>query len=145
MHKSGSPHRSIRGLYCMWLVPRTKASSDGVNVLDSGEWIHLNRGVDHVGFGRLVESQEGLEIEVGNKEDLTLFVEPNCCITWSFEFSDTKELHEVNIFIAVVTIERALRSFALYSIYIKYCFMLPIGEYKDGGEPIRMELMMSAA
>ncbi|KAI5682899.1 hypothetical protein M9H77_04127 [Catharanthus roseus] len=77
---------SVGGLHCTWLVPRTRASSDGVDVLDSGEWIHLKRGVDAegvaqsiyvdtascsaVGFGRLVESQEGLETEVGPTADL---------------------------------------------------------------------------
>ncbi|KAI5667215.1 hypothetical protein M9H77_17068 [Catharanthus roseus] len=35
----------------MWLIPRTRASSDGVDVLDSGEWIHLKRGVDRRGCG----------------------------------------------------------------------------------------------
>ncbi|KAI5654398.1 hypothetical protein M9H77_31585 [Catharanthus roseus] len=42
---------SIRGLHCKWLVPRTRASSDGVDVSDSGEWIHLKRGVDRGGCG----------------------------------------------------------------------------------------------
>ncbi|KAI5650119.1 hypothetical protein M9H77_36124 [Catharanthus roseus] len=37
---------SIRGLYCTWLVPRTRASSHGVDVSYLGEWIHLKRGVD---------------------------------------------------------------------------------------------------
>ncbi|KAI5658071.1 hypothetical protein M9H77_26864 [Catharanthus roseus] len=48
--------------------------------------------------------------------------------------SDTKELHvpyKMDIFIIVVTTKRALRSLVLYSIYIKYYFMLPIGECKD--------------
>ncbi|KAI5667816.1 hypothetical protein M9H77_17669 [Catharanthus roseus] len=35
----------------MWLVPHTRASSDGVDVLDSEEGIHLKRGVDHRGCG----------------------------------------------------------------------------------------------
>ncbi|KAI5676109.1 hypothetical protein M9H77_07059 [Catharanthus roseus] len=50
-------------------------------------------------------------------------------------FSDTKELHApctIDTFIVVVTIERALRSLVLYSIFIKYYFTLPIGECKDG-------------
>ncbi|KAI5659870.1 hypothetical protein M9H77_28663 [Catharanthus roseus] len=42
---------SVRGLQCTWLVPRTRASSDGVDDSDSGEWIHLKRGVDHGGCG----------------------------------------------------------------------------------------------
>ncbi|KAI5668978.1 hypothetical protein M9H77_18831 [Catharanthus roseus] len=45
--------------------PCTRASSDGVDVLDLGEWIHLKRG-----DGRLVESQEGLETKVGPSTDL---------------------------------------------------------------------------
>ncbi|KAI5650403.1 hypothetical protein M9H77_36408 [Catharanthus roseus] len=77
---------SIRGLHCTWLVPRTRASFDGVNISDSGEWIHLKRGIDRGGcgqlvyvdntscsavrFGRLVESQEGLETEVCPRADL---------------------------------------------------------------------------
>ncbi|KAI5650244.1 hypothetical protein M9H77_36249 [Catharanthus roseus] len=44
---------SVRGLYCTWLVPRTSTSSDGVNVSDSGEWIHLKRGVDCGGRGSI--------------------------------------------------------------------------------------------
>ncbi|KAI5676674.1 hypothetical protein M9H77_07624 [Catharanthus roseus] len=40
---------SIRGFYCTWLVPCTRASSDGMDVSDSGEWIHLKRGVDRGG------------------------------------------------------------------------------------------------
>ncbi|KAI5682161.1 hypothetical protein M9H77_03389 [Catharanthus roseus] len=51
MYRSGAPHRSARGLQCTWLVPRTRASFDGVDVLDSGEWIHLKRGVDRRGCG----------------------------------------------------------------------------------------------
>ncbi|KAI5664374.1 hypothetical protein M9H77_23697 [Catharanthus roseus] len=42
---------SVRGLHCMWLVPRTRASSDGVDVSNSGEWIHLKRDVDSRGYG----------------------------------------------------------------------------------------------
>ncbi|KAI5683410.1 hypothetical protein M9H77_04638 [Catharanthus roseus] len=42
---------SVRGLHCTWLVPRMRASSDGVDDLDSGEWIHLKRGVDRRGCG----------------------------------------------------------------------------------------------
>ncbi|KAI5664821.1 hypothetical protein M9H77_24144 [Catharanthus roseus] len=42
---------SIRGLHCTWLVPRTRASSDGVDDSNLGEWIHLKRGVDHGGCG----------------------------------------------------------------------------------------------
>ncbi|KAI5675504.1 hypothetical protein M9H77_06454 [Catharanthus roseus] len=147
MHRSGAPY-SVRGLHFTWLVPRTSASSDGVDVSDSGEWIHLKRGVDHnascfvVGFGRLVESQEGLETEVGARADLTLSMEPHCCITCSFKFgADTKELHvpcKMDTFIIVVTTERALQYLVLYSIYIKYYFTLPISECKDEGELIMM-------
>ncbi|KAI5656858.1 hypothetical protein M9H77_25651 [Catharanthus roseus] len=36
---------SVRGLHCTWLVPRTRASSNGLDVSDSGEWIHLKRGL----------------------------------------------------------------------------------------------------
>ncbi|KAI5681607.1 hypothetical protein M9H77_02835 [Catharanthus roseus] len=42
---------SVRGLHCTWLVPRTRASSDGVDDSDSREWIHLKRGVDRGGCG----------------------------------------------------------------------------------------------
>ncbi|KAI5650404.1 hypothetical protein M9H77_36409 [Catharanthus roseus] len=45
---------SVRGLHCTWSVPRTRASFDGVDVSDSGEWIHLKRGVDRGGCGQLV-------------------------------------------------------------------------------------------
>ncbi|KAI5661821.1 hypothetical protein M9H77_21144 [Catharanthus roseus] len=41
------------GLYvrqCTWLVSRTRASSDGVDNLDSREWIHLKRGIDCGGY-----------------------------------------------------------------------------------------------
>ncbi|KAI5681521.1 hypothetical protein M9H77_02749 [Catharanthus roseus] len=94
--KSHSDHRvnsgydlvfgSIRGLHYTWLVPRTRASSDGMDDSDLGEWIYLKRGVDcggvaqsvyvdtasysALGFGCLVESQERLETEVGLKADL---------------------------------------------------------------------------
>ncbi|KAI5673170.1 hypothetical protein M9H77_13534 [Catharanthus roseus] len=37
---------SVRGLHYTWLVPRTRASSDGLDDSDLGEWIHLKRGVD---------------------------------------------------------------------------------------------------
>ncbi|KAI5657297.1 hypothetical protein M9H77_26090 [Catharanthus roseus] len=40
---------SVKGLHCTWLVPRTRASSDGVDISDSGEWIHLKRSVDRGG------------------------------------------------------------------------------------------------
>ncbi|KAI5672390.1 hypothetical protein M9H77_12754 [Catharanthus roseus] len=81
MHRSGAPYRqmaflftntnkkphsyqgvnsgydlmfgSVRGLYCTWPVPRTRASSDGVDVSDSGEWNHLKRGVDREGYGSI--------------------------------------------------------------------------------------------
>ncbi|KAI5680981.1 hypothetical protein M9H77_02208 [Catharanthus roseus] len=43
--------RSVRGLHCTRLVPSTRASSDGVDDSDSGEWIHLKRGVDREGCG----------------------------------------------------------------------------------------------
>ncbi|KAI5682521.1 hypothetical protein M9H77_03749 [Catharanthus roseus] len=42
---------SVRRLYCTRLVPRTRSSSDGEDDSDSGEWIHLKRGVDHGGCG----------------------------------------------------------------------------------------------
>ncbi|KAI5650432.1 hypothetical protein M9H77_36437 [Catharanthus roseus] len=42
---------SVRRLHCTWLVPRTRASSDDVDDLDSGEWIHLKKGVDRGGCG----------------------------------------------------------------------------------------------
>ncbi|KAI5658608.1 hypothetical protein M9H77_27401 [Catharanthus roseus] len=42
---------SAKRLHCTWLVPCTRASSDGVDDLDSGEWIHLKRGVDRRGCG----------------------------------------------------------------------------------------------
>ncbi|KAI5654808.1 hypothetical protein M9H77_31995 [Catharanthus roseus] len=42
---------SVRGLHCTWLVPRTRASSDGVDDSDSRKWIHLKRGVDREGCG----------------------------------------------------------------------------------------------
>ncbi|KAI5676899.1 hypothetical protein M9H77_07849 [Catharanthus roseus] len=54
MHKSGAPYRrcpiktgysfgydhvfgNVRGLHCTWLIPRTRASSDGVDVSDSAQ------------------------------------------------------------------------------------------------------------
>ncbi|KAI5677535.1 hypothetical protein M9H77_08485 [Catharanthus roseus] len=51
MHRNNAPYRSVRGLHCTWLVPRTRATSNGVDVSDSGEWIHLKRGVDCRGCG----------------------------------------------------------------------------------------------
>ncbi|KAI5671359.1 hypothetical protein M9H77_11723 [Catharanthus roseus] len=42
---------NVRELYCTWLLPCTRASSDGVDVSDLGEWIHLKRGVDRGGCG----------------------------------------------------------------------------------------------
>ncbi|KAI5640302.1 hypothetical protein M9H77_00179 [Catharanthus roseus] len=42
---------SIRGLRCTWLVSHTRAFSYGVDDSDSGEWIHLKRGVDYGGCG----------------------------------------------------------------------------------------------
>ncbi|KAI5672202.1 hypothetical protein M9H77_12566 [Catharanthus roseus] len=66
--------------------PRTKASSDGVDDLDSGEWIYLKRDVvlwkawpnwctwtQHHALrwdGKLVESKAGLETMVGPRKDL---------------------------------------------------------------------------
>ncbi|KAI5668215.1 hypothetical protein M9H77_18068 [Catharanthus roseus] len=52
-YKSGYDHvfRSVKGLHCTWLVPRTRVSFDDVDVLDSGEWIHLKRGIDRGGYG----------------------------------------------------------------------------------------------
>ncbi|KAI5664869.1 hypothetical protein M9H77_24192 [Catharanthus roseus] len=63
------------------IVPRTRASSDGVDDSDSGEWIHLKRGVDHGGCGPIgimlcggvrppSGESEGLETEVGPRADL---------------------------------------------------------------------------
>ncbi|KAI5666770.1 hypothetical protein M9H77_16623 [Catharanthus roseus] len=87
---------SVRGLHCTWLVPRTRASSDGVDDSDSGEWIHLKRGVipwrawpnrstwtpQHAlqWDDRLVESQEGLETKIGPRPDLRLF--GNRALVW---------------------------------------------------------------
>ncbi|KAI5658943.1 hypothetical protein M9H77_27736 [Catharanthus roseus] len=45
---------SVRGLHCTWLVPSRRASSDGVDVSDSEEWIHLKRGVGCGGCGPMV-------------------------------------------------------------------------------------------
>ncbi|KAI5681814.1 hypothetical protein M9H77_03042 [Catharanthus roseus] len=66
-------NRHVSGLHCTWLVPCTKASSDDVN----GTW-RLAQSVfmwtlHHALWwdGRLVESQEGLETEVGPKADLS--------------------------------------------------------------------------
>ncbi|KAI5657819.1 hypothetical protein M9H77_26612 [Catharanthus roseus] len=42
---------SVRELHCTWLVPHTRASSDGIDVSDSGEWIYLKRGIDRGGCG----------------------------------------------------------------------------------------------
>ncbi|KAI5671313.1 hypothetical protein M9H77_11677 [Catharanthus roseus] len=42
---------SFRGLHWTWLVPRKRASSDGMDDSDSGEWIHLKRGIDCGGCG----------------------------------------------------------------------------------------------
>ncbi|KAI5677579.1 hypothetical protein M9H77_08529 [Catharanthus roseus] len=42
---------SVRGLHYTWLVPRMRASSDGVDDSDLGEWIHLKRGIDRGGCG----------------------------------------------------------------------------------------------
>ncbi|KAI5676597.1 hypothetical protein M9H77_07547 [Catharanthus roseus] len=42
---------SVRGLHYTWLILRTRASSDGVDVSDSREWIHLKRGIDCEGCG----------------------------------------------------------------------------------------------
>ncbi|KAI5682440.1 hypothetical protein M9H77_03668 [Catharanthus roseus] len=61
---------SVRGLHCRWLVSRTRASSDG-----TAEGVAQSIYVDTascsaVGFGHLVESQEGLETEVCLRADL---------------------------------------------------------------------------
>ncbi|KAI5654513.1 hypothetical protein M9H77_31700 [Catharanthus roseus] len=48
MYRSDAPY-SVRGLHYTWLVSSTRASSDGVDDSDSGEWIHLKRGVDRKG------------------------------------------------------------------------------------------------
>ncbi|KAI5672538.1 hypothetical protein M9H77_12902 [Catharanthus roseus] len=50
MHRSGAPY-SVRELYYTWLVLRTRASYKGVDDSNSGEWIHLKRGVDRRGCG----------------------------------------------------------------------------------------------
>ncbi|KAI5661629.1 hypothetical protein M9H77_20952 [Catharanthus roseus] len=41
----------VAGLGASQLVPRTRASSAGVDDSDSGEWIHLKRGIDRGGCG----------------------------------------------------------------------------------------------
>ncbi|KAI5683859.1 hypothetical protein M9H77_05087 [Catharanthus roseus] len=41
----------VRGLRFTWLVSHTRASSNGVDDSDSGEWIHLKKGVDSRGCG----------------------------------------------------------------------------------------------
>ncbi|KAI5664322.1 hypothetical protein M9H77_23645 [Catharanthus roseus] len=51
---------SLRGLHCMWLVPRRRASFDGMDDSDWGEWIHLKRGVDCGGCGPRAELGSGL-------------------------------------------------------------------------------------
>ncbi|KAI5675342.1 hypothetical protein M9H77_06292 [Catharanthus roseus] len=91
-------HRSIKGLHCTWLVPCTRASSDGVDISDSGEWIHLKRGVApwrvwpnwstwtlHHALrwdSHLVESQEGLETKVGPRIDLVERLFGNRALVW---------------------------------------------------------------
>ncbi|KAI5677895.1 hypothetical protein M9H77_08845 [Catharanthus roseus] len=50
MHRSDVPY-SVRGLHYTWLLLHTRASSDGVDDSDSGEWIHLKRAVGRVGCG----------------------------------------------------------------------------------------------
>ncbi|KAI5673251.1 hypothetical protein M9H77_13615 [Catharanthus roseus] len=63
------------GMHCTWLVPRTRASSDDV------DWFLTLRGVAQLVFtwtshhalrwdGHLMESQEGLQNEVGPRADL---------------------------------------------------------------------------
>ncbi|KAI5663612.1 hypothetical protein M9H77_22935 [Catharanthus roseus] len=49
--QSGYDHMfgSVRGLSCTWLVSHTRASYDDVDVSESGEWIHLKRGIDYGG------------------------------------------------------------------------------------------------
>ncbi|KAI5676598.1 hypothetical protein M9H77_07548 [Catharanthus roseus] len=42
---------SVKGLHYTWLVLHTRASSDGVDISDSREWIHLKRGIDCEGCG----------------------------------------------------------------------------------------------
>ncbi|KAI5649287.1 hypothetical protein M9H77_35292 [Catharanthus roseus] len=79
---------SVRGLHCTWLVPRTRASSDGVDDSDSEEWIHLKRvyvditSCNTVGFDRLVKSQEGLETEVGPRINLVVHFFCNQAFVW---------------------------------------------------------------
>ncbi|KAI5662670.1 hypothetical protein M9H77_21993 [Catharanthus roseus] len=102
----------------MWLVPSTRASSDGVDDSDSGEWIHLKRGIDIKGCGQSVYvdtascSAVGFELDnkIGPRAYLclagidyekpelgsdglvlgirTLSVEPHCFITYSFKFEE---------------------------------------------------------
>ncbi|KAI5680719.1 hypothetical protein M9H77_01946 [Catharanthus roseus] len=57
-------HRSIKGLHCTWLVSRTMASSDDVDVFT----LTLHHALRWV--ARLVESQEGLETKVRLQADL---------------------------------------------------------------------------
>ncbi|KAI5662370.1 hypothetical protein M9H77_21693 [Catharanthus roseus] len=77
---------SVKELHSTWLVPRTKASSNGVDDLDSGEWIHLKSGVDCGGYSTMglcgqrimlcggvrppSEESGGLDTEVGPRADL---------------------------------------------------------------------------
>ncbi|KAI5662616.1 hypothetical protein M9H77_21939 [Catharanthus roseus] len=113
MHRSRAPYRCglFKTIYnccetsfgrtqdcCTWLVFRTRASSDGIDNSDSGEWIHLKRRVvswrvwpnrstwtpHHALWwdGRLVESQEGLEAKVGPKIDLVERLFGNRALVW---------------------------------------------------------------
>ncbi|KAI5653107.1 hypothetical protein M9H77_30294 [Catharanthus roseus] len=60
----------VSGLYYTWLVPRTRASSD--DYLEGVAQSVFTWTSHHALWwdGRLVESQEGLETEVGPKADL---------------------------------------------------------------------------
>ncbi|KAI5668806.1 hypothetical protein M9H77_18659 [Catharanthus roseus] len=96
--------RSVRGLHCTWLVPRTRASSNSMDDSDLGEWIHLKRGVvpwrawpnrstwtSHHALrwdGCFVESQEVLENKVGPRADLRLF--GNRALVWCLAGIDYK-------------------------------------------------------
>ncbi|KAI5681334.1 hypothetical protein M9H77_02561 [Catharanthus roseus] len=66
----------VSGLHCTWLVPRTRASSDdvdgGAKYLEGVAQSVFTWTSHHVlrWDGRLVESQEGLETEVGPRTDL---------------------------------------------------------------------------
>ncbi|KAI5657726.1 hypothetical protein M9H77_26519 [Catharanthus roseus] len=118
----------VSGLRCTWLVSRTRAFSDDVDGFFTLRVDPLEEGRSTLRAwpNRLTQDGQG----------------------YNKPLNDTKELHvhcKMDTLIIVVTTERALRSLVLYSIYIKYYFTLPIGECKDGGKLLRIELMMSSA